>query len=315
MTDNLYPLVTIIGPTGSGKSDLALTLAHLYDGEILNCDSLQVFRYFQIGTAKLPAEAHQGIPHHLIDICNPDALMSAGEYARLAKESLKGITHRRKLPILCGGTGFYLKALLEGLSPSPERDEDLRRKLAAREAAATGSLHRILTRLDQEAAGRIQPQDVNKTMRALEIRILAGKPGSDFMAGKRQGLEGYRILKIGLNPPRPLLHQRLNERCVRMFEDGLLDEVKSILARGYSEVAKPFESIGYKESLALLRGQLDFKQALELSQIHSRQYAKRQLTWFRRDEQVMWIPEFGNSAMAHNKAKELVKSFLHNETF
>ena len=310
MTDILNPLVTIIGPTGSGKSDLALAIAHQFSGEIINCDSLQIFRYFEIGTAKLMPGARQGIPHHLIDVCNPDALMTAGEYARLAREALKDVTNRKKLPIVCGGTGFYLKALIEGLSPSPERDDKLRDKLAKKEAARPGAIHRILKRLDAEAAGRIHAQDVNKTMRALEIRISSGKAAKDLMAGKRDALEGYRILKIVLNPPRPMLHQRLNQRCVKMFRSGLLDEIKSILARGYPESSKPFESIGYRECLALCRGDISAADALEKSQTHSRQYAKRQLTWFRRDPEVVWLPEFGDTNAALASAADLVKRFL-----
>ena len=255
-------------------------------------------------------EARQGIPHHLIDVCNPDALMTAGEYARLAREALKDVTNRKKLPIVCGGTGFYLKALIEGLSPSPERDDVLRDKLAKKEAARPGAIHRILKRLDVDAAGRIHAQDVNKSMRALEIRISSGKSAKDLMTGRRDALEGYRILKIGLNPLRPLLHQRLNERCVRMFSSGLLDEIKSIVARGYPESSKPFEAIGYRECLALYRGEISAAEALEQSQTHSRQYAKRQLTWFRRDAEVVWLPEFGDTNAAQSSATDLVKRFL-----
>lgn len=236
--------------------------------------------------------------------------MTAGEYARLAREALKDVTNRKKLPIVCGGTGFYLKALIEGLSPSPERDDGLRDKLAKKEAAHPGTIHRILKRLDAEAAGRIHPQDVNKSMRALEIRISSGKAAKDLMVGKRDALEGYRILKIGLNPPRPLLHQRLNERCIRMFSSGLLDEIKCIVARGYPESSKPFESIGYRECLALYRREITAADALEQSQTHSRQYAKRQLTWFRRDPEVIWLPEFGDTSAAQASATDLVKRFL-----
>ena len=310
MTDRLHPLVTIVGPTGSGKSHLALTLAQQFDGEIINCDSIQLFRHFNIGAAKLTSKQQLGIPHHLIDSFNPDVLMTAGEYARLARVLLKHITDRGKLPIVCGGTGFYIKALLEGLSPSPERDEHLRARLASREAKRPGSLHRLLQRLDAAASDRIQPADVNKTIRALEIRIRSGKTGSEQMAGKQDRLEGYGILKIGLHPPRKLLCEAINARCTKMFQDGLVEEVKEILTMGYSPAVKPFESIGYRETLRYLNGEINLETAIEETQIHTRQYAKRQMTWFRRDKEIVWLQEFGSSTEASFKAKQLAASFL-----
>ena len=303
-------MVTIVGPTGSGKSDLALTVAKQFDGEIINCDSIQLFRHFNIGAAKLTFEQRLGIPHHLIDSFNPDVLMTAGEYARLARLLLKDITNRDKLPILCGGTGFYIKALLEGLSPSPERDEHLRTRLAVREAKRPGSLHRLLRRLDAAAAGRIQFADVNKTIRALEIRICSGKTGAEQMAGKQDRLEGYRILKIGLHPPRKLLCDAINARCVRMFHGGLVEEVQGILAMGYPPNIKPFESIGYRETLQHLNGEISLEAAIEETQIHTRQYAKRQMTWFRRYPEIVWLQEFGSSTEASSKAKRLTGTFL-----
>ena len=310
MTDRLHPLVTIVGPTGSGKSDLALSVAQQFDGEIINCDSIQLFRHFNIGAAKLSLAERQGIPHHLIDTFNPDVLMTAGEYARLARPLLKNISDRQKLPVLCGGTGFYIKALFEGLSPSPERDEALRSKLTVREARRPGSLHRLLWRLDLSAARRIQPADVNKTIRALEIRILGGRTGAEQMAGKQDGLEGYRILKIGLHPPRKLLCDKINARSIRMFHGGLIEEVKGILALGYPATLKPFESIGYREAMRHLNGETGLEAAIEETQIHSRQYAKRQVTWFRRDPEIVWIHEFGSSPEALGQAKDLVRTFL-----
>lgn len=303
-------MVTIVGPTGSGKSGLALTVAQQFDGEIINCDSIQLFRHFNIGAAKLSIEERRGIPHHLIDSFNPDVLMTAGEYARLARLLLKNITDRGKLPIVCGGTGFYIKALLEGLSPSPERDEHLRARLAVREGKRPGSLHRLLRRLDAATAGRIQFADVNKTIRALEIRIRSGKTGAEQMAGKQDRLEGYRILKIGLHPPRKLLCDAINARCVRMFHGGLTEEVKGILAMGYPPTLKPFESIGYRETLRHLNGEISLEAAIEETQIHSRQYAKRQMTWFRRDAEIVWLQEFGSSTEASSKAKRLAGNFL-----
>lgn len=304
MTQYLQPLVTVVGPTGAGKSDLAIAIAQAFRGEIINCDSLQTFRYFEIGTAKTPLAERHGIAHHMIDVINPDALMTAGEYARLAREMLKDVTKRGKLPIVCGGTGFYLRALLEGLSPSPERDEALRYRLMK-----CPDPHRLLLRLDPEAAGRIDAADTNKVIRALEIRILSGKPALELMAGKRDALEGYRILKLGLNPTRLLLNERIKQRSKNMFAGGLLDEVRSILAMGYPETAKPFEAIGYKESLQALHGEISAAQAQELTETHTRQYAKRQLTWFRRDKEIHWIEEFGQSPPAIEQALQRVRDF------
>ena len=282
----------------------------MFDGEIVNCDSIQLFRHFNIGAAKLSLHDRRGIPHHLIDSLNPDVLMTAGEYARLAREWLKNITDRQKLPIVCGGTGFYSKALFEGLSPSPQRDEPLRVRFNLRESNRPGSLHRLLRRLDPSAARRIQPADINKTVRALEIRILAGITGARQMAGKQDRLEGYKVLKIGLHPPRKLLCEKINARAAKMLHGGLLDEVKGILELGYPASLKPFESIGYRETLRHLNGEISLENAIEETQIHSRQYAKRQMTWFRRDAEIAWIEEFGSSPQAAATATNLVKAFL-----
>ncbi len=303
-------MVTIVGPTGSGKSGLALTVARRFDGEIINCDSIQLFQHFNIGAAKLSLNERRGIPHHLIDSFSPDVLMTAGEYARLARLLLKNITERGKLPIVCGGTGFYFKPLLEGLSPTPERDDRLRARLAARETRRPGSLHRLLRRFDGAAAKGIQFADVNKTMRALEIRILGGRTGAEQMAGKQEPLQGYKILKIGLSPPRKLLCEAINARCIQMFQDGLMEEVKGILAMGYPPTLKPFESIGYRETLRHLHGEISLEAAIEETQIHTRQYAKRQMTWFRRDPEISWLQEFGSGPEASNKAMRLTATFL-----
>ena len=219
-------MVAVAGPTGSGKSDLALLLAEKFDGEIVNCDSLQVYRHFDIGTAKLPLAERRGIPHHLIDILNPDQLFTAGEYARLARTTIAEISARGRLPIVAGGTGFYLRALLEGLFEGPVRDQPLRDRLSAREARRPGSLHRLLRRLDSAAAGKIHANDIPKVTRALEICLLTRQPVSRLFQRGRDALRGYRTLKLGLLPDREALNPRLDARCAWMFEHGLVEEAQ-----------------------------------------------------------------------------------------
>ena len=223
---SLIPLPVVVGPTGSGKSDLAIHIALAVGGEIVNCDSLQVYRGFDIGTAKVPAAERQGIPHHLIDIIGPDQLFTAGDYARLATTALREIAERGRIPVVAGGTGFYLRALLDGLFPGPARDETLRTRLEHREGSRAGSLHRILKRLDPATAARIHPNDKNKTMRALEVRLIEGRPLSLLFERGRAPLSGFGPIKLGLDPPRELLYARLNARATAIFERGLVDEVR-----------------------------------------------------------------------------------------
>ncbi|MGA2157241.1 MAG: tRNA (adenosine(37)-N6)-dimethylallyltransferase MiaA, partial [Bryobacteraceae bacterium] len=218
------PMVALVGPTGSGKSELALQLAEAFQGEVVNCDSLQVYRHFDIGTAKLGIDERRGIPHHLIDILEPDALFTAGEFARAARDAAARISARGRLPIVCGGTGFYLRALLDGLFAGPERDQALRDRLGAREKRRAGSLHRVLRRLDRAASAKIHPNDVPKVMRALEVCLLTRRPVTELFERGRTALTGYRVLKLGLLPDRDALYQRLDARCARMFEAGLVEE-------------------------------------------------------------------------------------------
>jgi tRNA dimethylallyltransferase len=298
-------LVAVAGPTGSGKSELALVLAEKWSGEVVNCDSLQVFRHFDIGTAKLPLAERRGIPHHLMDVVSPNELFTAGEYARLARETIAEISARGKLPIVTGGTGFYLRALLDGLFEGPSRDQTLRDRLALREARRPGSLHRLLTRLDRETAGKIHANDVPKVTRALEVCLVTRRPVSALYREGRDALRGYRTLKLGLLPDRDLLYQRLDLRCERMFACGLADEVRHILSLGYAPTCKPFESHGYRQTLQMLNGELNPREALFYAQRNTRQYAKRQLTWFRREPGLVWLKGFGDEpaiqaeALAH----------------
>lgn len=304
------PLVAVAGPTGSGKSDLALSIAEKFHGEIVNCDSLQVYRHFDIGTAKLPLAERRGIPHHLIDILNPDELFTAGEYARVARDTIADISTRGRLPIVAGGTGFYLRALLDGLFAGPARDQPLRERLAAREARRTGSLHRILKRLDSVSAAKIHANDVPKVTRALEVCLLTRRPVSELFQEGRDALKGYRTLKLGLLPDRDILYPRLDARCAWMFENGLVGEVKSILALGYPPECKPFESHGYKQALQFLRGELTPRDAVFYAQRNTRNYAKRQITWFRREQGLVWLKDFGDAPHIRETALARVAEFL-----
>jgi tRNA dimethylallyltransferase len=303
-------LVAVAGPTGSGKSDLSLLIAQMFDGEIVNCDSLQVYRHFDIGTAKLPLAERRGIPHHLIDILDPNQLCTAGEYARLARATIAQISERGRLPILAGGTGFYLRALLEGLFEGPARDQPLRDRLAAREARRPGSLHRLLTRFDSKAASKIHVNDTPKVTRALEICLLTRQPASRLFQQGRDALRGYRTLKLGLLPDREALNPRLDGRCAWMFEHGLVEEVRHILALGFSPACKPFESHGYKQAMQLIQGELNLRDAVFYAQRNTRHYAKRQITWFRRERELQWLKGFGDAPQIREAALESVANFL-----
>ncbi len=300
-------IVVVAGPTGSGKSDLAIALAETFQGEIVNCDSLQLYRYLNIGTAKTPVADRRGVAHHLFDIVNPDEVFTAGDYSRLARTAVKEIAARGKLPIVTGGTGFYLRALLDGLFPGPGRNDDLRSRLARR----PGSLHKLLHRFDSTAASRIHANDTNKLIRALEVCLLARRPISSLHAQGREPLKGFRILKIGLDPPRAALVDRLNHRCTKMFETGLADEVREVLALGYPPTAKAFESIGYREALLYIGGGFTAHEAIAATQIATRQYAKRQRTWFRREPDMLWLEGFGNIGKTIESANGLVQHFLN----
>ena len=304
-------MVAVVGPTGSGKSDLALLLAEKFNGEIINCDSLQVYRHFDIGTAKLPLAERRGIPHHLIDILDPDQLFTAGEYARLARATIAEVSARGRLPILAGGTGFYLRALLEGLFEGPARDQPLRDRLAAREARRPASLHRLLKRFDSAAASKIHENDIPKVTRALEIRLLTRQPVSRLFQQGRDALRGYRTLKLGLLPDREALNPRLDGRCAWMFEHGLVEEVRRILALGFSPACKPFESHGYKQAMQLIQGELSPRDAVFYAQRNTRHYAKRQITWFRRERELQWLRGFGDAADIRQAAVTLVAGFLY----
>jgi tRNA dimethylallyltransferase len=306
----LFPLAAVTGPTGAGKSELALALARRFQGEILNCDSLQVYRYFDIGSAKLSKPERAGIRHHLLDIADPDQLFTAGDYARLARAAARDIASRGRLPVVVGGTGFYLRAMLDGLFEGPPRDPQLRDKLNLRAARRPNLLHRYLRRLDPAAAQRIHSNDRNKLVRAIEVCLTARRPLSELHRAGAAPLEGFRLCLLGLDPPRAALYAKLDERCRHMLRHGLIEEVQSILDRGYPPTSKPFEALGYKQALLFLQGSYTFDQALEEMQRHTRHYAKRQWTWFKRDPRIHWLSGFGaNPAIQHQAFETLVNFF------
>ncbi len=302
-------LVVILGPTASGKSELGIRLAEGLGGEILVCDSTQVYRHFDIGTAKVPIAERRGIPHHLIDLVEPEEVFTAGDYRRRALEVLEDVRQRRKLPILTAGTGLYLRALLEGLADAPARSEELRERLR-KQAARHGPeyLHRLLARLDRETAGRIAPRDTQKIIRAIEIRVLAGKGVADVHRAGRAALEGYDIRKIGLLPARPALYSRIDARVVSMIEAGWLDEVRRLIASGVPPDAKPFQFIGYAELRACLEGSFAQDAAIKQIQQSTRQFAKRQITWFRKEKHVEWLTGFGDDPAIQSAALEIARS-------
>jgi tRNA dimethylallyltransferase len=352
-------LIVILGPTASGKSALGIELAKRLSGEILVCDSTQVYRHFDIGTAKVAQRDWHGIPHHLVDLVEPDEVFTAGDYRRHALLALDDLRRRNKLPVITAGTGLYLRALLEGLADAPTRSEELRERLrrSARKRGAT-HLHKILARLDPESAARIAPRDTQKIIRAIEMRILAGKPVAEIFRASRTGsrreargevsgqareevrgevhgevreelrseereevrvrpregvyvnaLEGYAITKIGLSPPRPALYARIDARVEAMLAAGWLDEVRALVSsevregvrdnvRGTPADSKPFQFIGYSDLRAHLEGRITLAVAVANIQRSTRRFAKRQLTWFRREPDVHWIEAFGDDPEA-----------------
>lgn len=291
-----FPLLVILGPTASGKSALALELAERLGAEIVNFDSVQVYRGFEVGTGKVPLAERRGIPHHLLDCVEPQQSFTAGDFARQASRVLEQLRTRRRLPILVGGTGLYLRALLEGLFEGPRRSEVLRARLAqAAQRHGREFLHRMLRRLDPAAAARIQPRDTQKIIRALEVRLLAGEPISAMQARGRRGLRGFRAVKIGLMPPREKLARRIEARVEKMFAGGLVEEARAALeSPDAGSPAVPLGALGYAQAVEALRGEITRDEALRRAQAATRQYAKRQRTWFRREKDVEWFEGFGD---------------------
>ncbi len=296
-------LVVILGPTGSGKTALSLALGQQFAGEIVSCDSVAVYRGLEIGSAKPSPERRSLLPHHLLDVVEPDAFYTAGDYARAAREAIADITHRGRLPIVTGGTGLYLRALLEGLSPSPQRSAALRDRLMQKSPV---TLHRILKRLDPASATRIHANDLAKVIRAIEVTLTASQPLSEVWKEGREPLTTHRILRLGLDPPRPQLYDRINRRAGEMFASGLVEETQALLAR-YGRTPA-LGSLGYRQAVQYLDGEMTMPQAIAAASQGHRNYAKRQLTWFRREPDVCWLRGFGDDAAVQTEVASLVKA-------
>lgn len=304
------PLVVIMGPTASGKSKLAVWLALQLGGEVMACDSTQMYRGFDIGTAKPSAEQRQGIPHHMMDLLDPSEDVTAGGYRERAIGVLEELRARGRLPIFTVGTGLYLRALLEGLADVPQRSESLRERLRASAAEhAAGHLHRILRRLDPNSAGKIAAADEQKLIRAIEVCLLVKKPMSEVQRSGRKPLQGWRAVRIGLQPEREELYKRVHARMEAMLASGWMEEVRALAAGGLPEDAKPFDFIGYRELRAVLRGEMKLEEARAAILQATRRYAKRQITWFRREAGVNWLNGFGDDPAIQRQALRI----LHEE--
>jgi tRNA dimethylallyltransferase len=298
-------LIVLAGPTASGKTSLSLYLSEGYNGEIVSCDSVAVYRDMEIGTAKPDKADRQRTPHHLIDVVDPTEPYTAGDYSRAARAALHDIVDRGHVPIVTGGTGLYLRAMIDGLFAGPQRSESLRERLKLSDKKhGRGWLYKILMRLDPKSAERIHPNDKPKLIRAIEVCIAARQPLSHAWEQGREALKGFRILRIGLEPDRDYLYERINKRAAAMFQNGLVEETRMLLEK-YGE-ARPFDSLGYKQAKALLRGEYREADAIALAQQGHRNYAKRQLTWFRREPDMYWLHGFGDELRIRKKAMELI---------
>lgn len=302
------PVIAIVGPTASGKSSLAIEVALKLNGEIINCDSVQVYRDIQIATAKVPLAERKSIPHHLIDFVSPDVNYTAVEWANEAATKIEDIERRTHIPLLVGGTGFYLRALRRPFFVSPKTDNRLRQRInAMREKHGPEYLHRVLRRLDSEAAQQLYPRDWPRVQRAIEIYLQTGR---SILAQREERPEphesSHRLRILVLDPPREELYNRINQRTEDHFRAGLVEEVQALLARGVPPNSNALGAHGYRRVVEYLQGQRTLESALEQTKLDVRHYAKRQLTWFRREEGVEWLHGFGEETAVVNVALRLL---------
>jgi len=291
------PLVAIVGPTASGKSALALRLARERSGEIVSCDSLQVYRGLDVGSAKATSAERAEVEHHLLDVADPGEVFSAADYARLARAALDGVRARGRVPIVAGGTGLYLRALVVGLFDGPPRDEALRRRLEALgDRFGDERLHRLLRRVDPVAAERIRPRDRVRVLRALEVYRATGRPISEEQRRGSEPLRGYLTLVVGLDPGRAALRAAIEVRTREMLDRGLIEEVRGLVSRGTDPLARPLQAIGYRQVLSVLRGEMTVDEAERAIVAATLRLAKRQMTWFRHQAEVRW---FAHADEAH----------------
>jgi tRNA dimethylallyltransferase len=301
------PVFAIVGPTASGKSTLGIAVALQINGEIINCDSVQVYQGIQIATAKVPAEERQGVPHHLIDFISPELNYTAGDWAREAAKAIEEIENRGRVPLLVGGTGLYLRALRLPFFPSPPTDERLRQRLnRIRERRGSEHLHRVLERLDPGMAQELYPRDWPRVQRAIEVRLQTGFPMSEQMESRPEPPEvALRLQILAINPPRNELYERINARTETHFASGLVEEVRDLLAKGVPPNSNALGAHGYRRVVEYLEGRRDLASAIEQTKLDVRHYAKRQLTWFRREPDVVWFEGFGDEQPLQEKALQL----------
>jgi len=307
---NEYPGIIIVGSTASGKSRLGISLAERFNGEIVSCDALQLYRHMNIGTAKVTISDQERIPHHMLDLLEPTEDFSAGAYQSLARQSLERIQKRGRVPFVVGGTGFYLQALLQGLFDGPAREESLRLRMhRIIERKGTKILHRALERIDPQSASRIPEADGERIIRAYEIYLVSGRTMSWWQQQPTNVLKGYCWLKIGIQIPRTELYDRIDSRVEEMFQGGFLEEVKALLA-AYPKNSPAFKAIGYRQIVEYLDGKHSMEQVIEDTKMESRRYAKRQETWFRRDPDIQWIENRGEIEELDAGAEALIEKFL-----
>ncbi len=304
-------LVVLLGPTSSAKTALSLVLAERFHGEIVNCDSVAMYREFEIGTAKPTIAERARAPHHLFDFVEPAGYITAGEYSAAARNLLREIKARGDLPIVVGGTGLYLRALLEGLFSGPKRSEHLRDRLRQRaECRGSAYLHTVLSRLDRTAAEKIHANDTPKLIRAIEVCITSRQKMSELWQRGRDPLTGFHVLRLGLDPPRQELYGRINQRAERMFDAGLVDETRRLLET-YGEKATPLTALGYRQAVQFIHRDIDYSTAIQLTQQAHRNYAKRQMTWFRREPEVVWLKGFGDDERIQPDAIALIENKIN----